>query len=127
MERTTTIARILIAEDEIALSKALETKLSEKGFDVEIASDGEIALQKVQDAHFDLIILDILMPKMNGLKFLEEMLELGIEVPVIVASNLSREDEITEARRLGVVEYFIKSETSLDTIIQMVEAHTRHD
>ena len=123
MDETGAQKKILIVEDEVPLAKALETKLTEQGFFVNIAGDGELALGLVQKNTYDLLLLDILMPKMNGLKFLEEMVQLGIEVPVIVASNLSREDEITEAKRLGVVEYFIKSETSLDTIINMVLKH----
>ena len=118
---STNSKKVLVVEDERPLAKALEMKLKEVGFEVETLDNGKDALAMVQKESFNLIILDILMPKMNGLKFLEEVVKKGIEIPVIVASNLSREDEIKQAKRLGAVDYFIKSETSLGDIVSIVQ------
>ncbi|MCA9390183.1 response regulator [candidate division WWE3 bacterium] len=120
-ENTSPSKTVLVVEDERPLARALEMKLKEAGFEVDVMDNGKSALEAVSQKTFGLIILDILMPKMNGLKFLEEMVKKNIEIPVIVASNLSREDEIKEAKRLGAVDYFIKSETSLGDIVSIVE------
>ncbi len=103
------------------LARAMEMVLEQARFDVTVVSNGNDVLAKMQQPNaFDLIILDILMPQKNGLQVLEELVRNGVTTPVIIASNLSREDEITEAKRLGAVEYFIKSETSLHTLVDLV-------
>lgn len=112
---------ILIAEDEVPLARAMEMVLQQAGFDITVVSNGNDVLAKLEGPHtFDLIVLDILMPQKNGLQVLEELVRNGVTTPVIIASNLSREDEITEAKRLGAAEYFIKSETSLHTLVDLV-------
>lgn len=112
---------ILIAEDEVPLARAMDMMFQQAGYKTTVVSNGSDALEKLKDPHtFDLIILDILMPQKNGLQVLEELVRSGSTIPVIIASNLSREDEITEAKRLGAIEYFIKSETSLRTLVDLV-------
>jgi CheY-like chemotaxis protein len=112
---------ILIAEDEVPLAQAMNTILQQAGYTTTVVSNGNQVLDILQKQTFDLIILDILMPQKNGLEVLEEIVRRNIDIPVVIASNLSREDEITEAKRLGAVEYFIKSETALHSLIEIVE------
>lgn len=109
--------RILIAEDEKLMAKALADQLARAGFAVEIASDGEIALDFLNKEKFDLILLDILMPKINGLDVLKELKSKGDQTPVIILSNSSKEETIKEAKNLGASEYFVKSNASLSEII----------
>lgn len=109
--------RILIVEDERPLAHALELKLKAAGFDVEVATDGMAGVQKTKDSKFDLVFLDLIMPKMDGFKALEEM-KAGHEVKVIVLSNLGQDEDIQKAKKLGASDYFVKADTPLATIVE---------
>lgn len=109
---------ILIVEDERALSSALKHKLTQAGYEVTIAEDGEEALKHVRKRQFDLILLDILLPKVDGYMFLEELRK---RPTVMVLSNLSGEREVERAKELGVVEYLIKSDNPMAKILKRVE------
>lgn len=112
--------RILIAEDEKALSHALELKLSFSGFDVTVVNNGEDALATLAKDTFDLVLLDIVMPGKNGFEVLEELKKNQNKTPVIMLSNLSQEEDIEKAKSLGAVDFFIKSDTPLAEIVTMV-------
>jgi len=109
--------RILVAEDEKLMAKALADQLSRAGFSVEVVYDGESALDFLSKEKFDLILLDILMPKMNGLDVLKELKSKGDTTPIIILSNSSKEETIKEAKHLGANEYFVKSNISLSEVI----------
>ena len=109
--------RILVAEDEKLMAKALADQLSRAGFAVEVVYDGESALDFLNKERFDLILLDILMPKMNGLDVLKELKSKGDTTPIIILSNSSKEETIKEAKSLGANEYFVKSNISLSEVI----------
>ncbi|MBN1778989.1 MAG: response regulator [Candidatus Buchananbacteria bacterium] len=86
--------RILVVEDEKPMAKALELKLTHAGYQVVTASNGEEALMILEKDKFDLILLDIIMPKMDGFGVLEALKKQGKKTPVIMSSNLSQpEDE----------------------------------
>lgn len=114
---------LLIVEDEKPIAKALQLKLSHSGFDVEIATNGEEALQSMEKSKFDLILLDLIMPKMNGFDFLEELKKRKNTIPVIVSSNLSQEEDMKRVKSLGAVDYYVKSNV---TIAQVVEKVNRY-
>ena len=113
--------RILIAEDEKPMAKALGLKLRSAGFEATLVYDGEAAISSVRESPFDLIILDLVMPKKDGFFVLAELKKLKIAVPVIVSSNLSQEEDIKRARELGARDYFIKSDTTLATVVEKVK------
>lgn len=110
-------SKILIAEDERAISKALELKLKNSGYDVTPAYDGAEALDYVLKNTFDLIVLDLMMPKIDGFQVLEELQKNGNKTPIIVASNLSQEDDFDKAKKLGAKDFFVKSNTSLAELV----------
>ncbi len=112
---------VLIVEDDRPMARALELKLTEAGLACITASNGKEALERLDGSDVDIIILDILMPKMNGLKFLEELAKKNLSIPVIVTSNLSHDDDIKEAKRLGAVDYFIKAEITLNQIVDKIQ------
>ena len=112
---------ILIVEDEKAMAYALKMKLKKTNQDLLMAFDGEEAIKLINDGKPDLILLDLLLPKIDGFQVLEYIHKQGITVPVIVLSNLSKEDAIKKANDLGVVDYFIKSDTPIDEIVTYVE------
>lgn len=113
--------KVLIVEDDSPMARALTLKLGDAGLDSVSAGNGHEALEVLEKETVDLILLDILMPKMNGLKFLEELAKRDITIPVIVTSNLSHEDDIKEAKRLGAVEYFVKADVSLNKIVEKTQ------
>lgn len=117
------VQKILIIEDEISLRTALKDKFTREGFDVLEASDGVAAVEVAKQNKPDLILLDIIMPKQNGLDVLKAMktnLAL-VSVPVFVLTNLSEESNKQETKKLGVEEYLIKSDYSLEEIVSMVK------
>lgn len=113
--------RILIAEDEKPMANALSLKLSSAGFDITLVYDGESAISAAQKTPFDLIILDLILPKKDGFFVLGELKKLKIETPIIVCSNLSQEEDIKRARELGAIDYYIKSNTTLAEIVEKVK------
>lgn len=112
--------KILIAEDEEPIAKAMELKLTASGFNVTVAKDGQQALDKIMGQSFDLVVLDLVMPVMDGFTVLTEMKAKKNATPVIVASNLSQEEDIARARDLGAAGYYIKSDTPLASIVQQI-------
>lgn len=117
--------KIFIIEDTEQLADALSTTLQQEGFETEIARDGQEAIEKVQSSGAHLVILDILMPKMNGILFLKKMRkELKMQdTPVIVLSNLYNDENIAKMQKLGVKDYLIKSELQLDDVVGKIKAY----
>lgn len=113
--------KILVVEDERPMAHALEIKLKATGFDVETANDGEEALRKIEENKFDLVLLDLIMPRLDGFGVLQQLKDKEIKVPVIVASNLGQTDDIVRAKNLGAIDYFIKSNISIAEIITKVK------
>src|SRR3989339_1170042 len=112
--------KILIIEDEKPVARALELKLTHEGFEATITFNGESALETLEKETFDLIVCDLVMPKMDGFKVLETLKEKKIKTPVIVLTNLSQEDDEKRAKSLGALEFFIKSDTPIATIVLRV-------
>lgn len=103
--------RILIIEDDKFFQNFYALKLTEQGFTIDVASNGEEGLQKLQTTKPDLILLDLIMPKKDGFQILEAMSqnpELK-KIPVLVFSTLGQEQDIEKAKKLGAVDYINKS------------------
>jgi len=113
---------ILVAEDDHFLRKVYMTKLTQEGFDVIVATDGEEALKKIKATPPDLMLLDIVMPKMNGFDVLEEMKDDPSlsSIPVIVLSNLGQSDDIQRARELGAKDYLVKANFSINEVVTKI-------
>jgi len=114
--------KILIAEDERPLAHALELKFAHEGYATAIAKDGEEAMNLVKEINPDVILLDLIMPKVDGFAFLEAIKETGNKAPIIVLSNLGQEEDIERAKSLGVKGYFVKSNTPITDIVKEVKA-----
>ena len=123
MDKNLTKKRILIVEDRKPMSKALAIKLDRAGFAAQVAEDGEAALKLLESDKFDLILLDLVMPKMDGFTIMAEMQARNIKTPVIVLSNLSQEEDERRARELGAIDYFVKSEIPINEVVKKV-SHT---
>lgn len=112
--------RILIVEDEKPMAKVLKMKLEHSGFEAETAGDGKEAMGFVEAGPFDLILLDLVMPNMDGFSFLTSLRKRNIQTPVIVSSNLSQAEDVSRAKELGAVDYFVKSDISITEVVERI-------
>ncbi|MGA2417679.1 MAG: response regulator [Candidatus Staskawiczbacteria bacterium] len=114
---------ILIAEDEDFLVQALKDNLTADGCTVDVAKDGEEAIEKVGKKKPDIILLDLLMPKKDGFYVLEELKKnpKWKLIPVIVLSNLGEDTAIKRAMELGADDYFVKSQHPIEEVIEKVK------
>ena len=117
-----TARRVLLVEDDRFLRRACEISLRQRGFAVTTAANGEEALRNVRAEPPDLILLDLLMPKMTGIEVLKTLRaeEATKEIRVLILSNSSREQDVEEIKTLGVSGYFVKADLSLQVLGDMV-------
>jgi len=120
MEKT---KKILIVDDEELVIKALTEKLLSEGFAIDSAVDGEEALIKIKQIKPDLILLDIIMPKLDGISVLKK-LKASPEtqhIPVIILTNLYDDERVAEVLKTGGTDYLVKVEHTLADIIKRVK------
>jgi DNA-binding response OmpR family regulator len=110
--------KILLIEDDTFFRGFYANKLKEKNIIIEVAADGEEGLAKIAEFHPDLILLDIIMPKMDGFEVLTQMGKLGLitQIPVLVFSTLGQEKDVEKARLLGAKGYVNKSFFDFDKL-----------
>ncbi len=113
--------RILIVEDEHPLAHALELKLSHEGIETTVASTGSEGLTQALSGKYDLILLDLILPGLDGFALLSEMKAKGIKTPVIVLSNLGQDEDKRKAKEGGAVDYLVKSNSPLADILILVK------
>ncbi len=116
--------KILVVDDEITLRSALVTTLSEDGsFEVLEASDGVMALESIRTNHPDLVLLDIAMPKMDGLTVATTMKAEGLttKTKIIFLTNTSELSQIATAMSSGALNYFIKADWDLKDVVKKVK------
>ncbi len=121
LETAKKIKKILVVEDEKPLNNALQLALKHAGFETTPAFDGEDALNKLSQNKFDIVLLDLLLPKMTGFDVMAKMSEKHDLTPVIVITNLGQEESRKEATGLGAIKYLVKSETSIADIVKQVQ------
>ncbi len=114
--------KILFVEDEPSLQKTLGDVLEQNGYEVISAFDGESGLEKAKSEKPDLILLDIVLPKMDGLKVLEKLKsdEDMKATPVIILTNLERMDEINKAIEMGANAYLVKAQYTMSEVIDKI-------
>jgi len=114
------IKKILIIEDEKTLARALEQKLTRAEFDVTVVFNGKEGIDCIQKEQFDVILLDLIMPKVDGFVVLETLQAHQNRTPVIVLTNLSQDNDMKRAREFGAKDFFIKSNTPITDIVERV-------
>lgn len=112
--------KILIVEDEKPMAHAMERKLFHAGFAATVVNNGEEALAALEKEPFSLVLLDLMMPKMDGFATLEAIRGKGITTPVIILSNLSQQEDEKRARALGANDFLVKSNTPIAGIVDKV-------
>lgn len=116
--------KVLIVDDEESVQKILGDKVRGEGFKVESALDGVEALEKVKKEKPDLILLDIIMPKLDGISVLRKLKENPEtdSIPVIILTNLSSKEAVSESLNAGVTDYLIKAYYTLDQLMKKIKS-----
>lgn len=122
MDNQNSSKTILIVDDEELITGALAKKLSGAGYKVLIQRNGDEGLKSALATHPDLVLLDIIMPKMDGITFLDHLRqdEWGKTVPVIILTNLERGEKVEEGKSRGVYDYLVKTNWSLSDVLSKV-------
>lgn len=115
--------KILVIDDDMTFVATMKAALDSAKYAVISASNGVEGLEMMEESKPDLILLDIMMPKMDGIEFLKELNKKYGEgkTPVLITSNVSSLDKISEGISLGVRGYFIKSDESLQGIVGIID------
>jgi two-component system, OmpR family, alkaline phosphatase synthesis response regulator PhoP len=121
------VKKVLIVEDEKELADVLESRLKDEGFLVIKAENGQEGLAIAKEQNPDIIVLDLLMPHMNGQTMLSNLRQIPRfkMLPVIVLTNAGEVDNIKETQTyFGAEEFLIKSNVTMDEIVEKVKTHT---
>src|SRR5690242_18277789 len=102
------MARILVAEDEPGIAMALEDDLTMEGYDVEVAGDGELASRRAREGGFDLVLLDIMLPRKSGFDVCRELRRAGVRMPILMLTAKAQESDKVMGLDLGADDYVTK-------------------
>jgi DNA-binding response OmpR family regulator len=116
-------AKILIIEDDRYISKMYQLKLSLEGYDVQVAENGQQGVDKVKEFMPNIILLDILMPELDGFEVLKIVKgeETTKNIPVLIMSNLGQEDHIEKGMKLGAIGYIVKSQYTPSKVVEKIK------
>lgn len=115
--------RILFIEDESALQKTFGEILKQEGYQMISALDGEVGLELAKNQKPDLILLDLILPKLHGFEVLQQLAKdhQTKQIPVIVLTNLEEMEDIEKALELGATTYLVKENYSLEEIVKKIK------
>lgn len=116
---------ILLVDDDQFITVVYSEGLEKAGYNVVTVHDGEAALESLRTSRPDLVLLDIIMPKVNGFEVLEAVQndEALKTIPIIVLTNLSQASDQQEALRLGAVDFITKSDVSFNELLIRIQQH----
>ena len=117
--------KILLIEDEEMLANMYEVKFNNEGFDIVKALDGAEGLEKSKTVNPDFILLDIIMPKMDGFSVLTALKEdeKTKNVPVLLLTNLGQDEDVARGKELGAVGYLVKANITPSEVVESVKKH----
>ena len=117
------MAKILIVEDDRFLRELIARKLKNEGYEVVEAVDGEEGLKKIKEEKPDLVLLDLILPGIDGFEVLTKAKEdpITAQIPVIILSNLGQREEIERGLKLGAIDYLIKAHFTPGEIIEKIK------
>lgn len=113
--------RVLLVEDFPIIQNLYSKPLKSHGYEVDIANDGAAALELVATNTYDFILLDLLLPNVNGIQFLEEFTNRPKQTKIIVLSDFNEEKTAQKAKKLGVKAYMIKAENTPSQLINKLD------
>lgn len=115
--------KILIAEDDFFIRDIYSKVFSLSGYEVQVAIDGIDALEKIKSQQYDMVLLDIMMPRMTGIDVLKNVRSLEPptkNVPIFIITNLGQQNVIEEAFKLGMDGYILKSQVTPQQIVDEI-------
>lgn len=114
--------KVLIVEDDLPTLEAVSFKLAKKDIVADTALNGEEAIERLKREKYDLILVDLLLPKKSGFEVIKEIKTNGKSkgAKIIVFSNLGQEEDIKKAMELGTMAYFIKSDVSINELVEKI-------
>ncbi len=114
--------KIVIAEDDQLINTSLVQGFQDAGFEVTSAPDGEVAVAKIKEVKPDVAVLDIMMPKLDGIGVIWEMKAdpETEKIPAVVLTNLSDAETVSKILEAGAADYLLKSDQSIDQVVQKV-------
>lgn len=118
--------KILVVEDDQFLREFYQELLTQEGYLIDVAADGEIALSKIRENEYDLVLLDIMLPKKDGIQILRDLKVTPAKkanVTIVVLTNLGQDAVIKECFDLGAQGYLIKSALNPDQVLQEVKSY----
>lgn len=115
--------KVLIVEDEELIGNLLQKKMRQEGYYASVAIDGEAALKQIRQEKPDIVLLDIVLPRLNGFEVLSELKkdEELRKIPVIIISNSGQPAEIEKAKELGVRDWLVKTEFDPREVLEKVQ------
>lgn len=116
------MTRVLVVDDEESVCQMLSDVLSDEGYRVETAADGREALEKLEQEHFDVALVDIRMPEVDGMRLLERIQAAGLTLPVIMMTAYGTTDTAIQAMKLGAFDYVLKPFNLEDLLITLRKA-----
>ncbi len=119
--------RILIVEDEAFLVSLYKINFENKGLDLRFASNGAEALKMIDDFEPDLVLLDLVMPDMDGFEFIEHARKAGCKFPIIVITSLAQDVDERKCIELGAQECLVKSEIEIRDLWKRIEGYLKKE
>ena len=115
---------ILIVEDDTILRDLISQKIKKANYDIVVAVDGEEGLKKAKEKKPDIILLDLILPGIDGFGVLEQIKKDPAidKIPVVILSNLGQKEEIEKGMSLGATDFLIKAHFTLSEIVEKIKA-----
>lgn len=117
--------KLLLIEDYPVIQNLYGDFLKSRGYEVDVANDGQVALSKVQATTYDFVLVDLLLPNLNGIEFLEKFSNRPAETKVIVLSDFNEPKTYERARSLGITDYLIKAENTPTELLEKLESYDK--
>ncbi|OGE85897.1 MAG: hypothetical protein A3J48_00990 [Candidatus Doudnabacteria bacterium RIFCSPHIGHO2_02_FULL_46_11] len=118
---------VLVVEDDEFLLKAYNIKLKKEGFEVWLARDGKEAIAYLKKDPPDIVLLDLMLPYLNGFEVLEQIKATAQwkQIPVIITTNLGQDQDIERGKKLGATDYLIKSDVKINDIVKKINNYLK--
>lgn len=119
--------KVLIIEDEETLSQMYEMKFQKEGFEVATALDGQAGVDQVKKFKPEIILLDIILPKLDGFTVLEQIKadDTAKNIPVIMLTNLGQSEDVEKGKKMGAVDYLVKANCTPMDVVKKVQEHLK--
>jgi len=111
---------LLVVEDEKPISRVLNIKLEQKGYNVTVVRNGKDALRTFEEEQVDGVLLDLILPEQDGFETLKQIREQDQNVPVVILSNLGQPEDRERVEEYGIEKYYVKADISLHTLVEEI-------